>query len=82
VSNCSFCGKPVEAGTGKLYIKRDASVYNFCSSKCQRNQVELGRVNRHVGWTKAFAEHKGDRQMAARPAKGEPAKATKAKAAK
>lgn len=84
MSACSFCGKPIEAGTGKMYIKRDATVYHFCSSKCQRNQVELGRVNRHVGWTKAYAEHKGDRQAttarapkAAAPAAAKPAKAAK-----
>ncbi|MEA3203005.1 MAG: large subunit ribosomal protein L24e [Thermoplasmata archaeon] len=59
MSNCTFCGKAIEAGTGKLYIKRDATTFNFCSSKCQRNQVGLGRVNRHVRWTEAFQVHKG-----------------------
>lgn len=62
--NCSFCGSPVEAGTGKMYIKRDATVFHFCSSKCQRNQVGLGRVNRHVRWTQAAEEHKGERVQA------------------
>ena len=59
MSNCTFCGKAIEVGTGKLYIKRDATVFNFCSHKCQRNQVNLGRVNRHVKWTAAFQLHKG-----------------------
>jgi large subunit ribosomal protein L24e len=59
VTNCTFCGKAIEAGTGKLYIKRDATTFHFCSSKCQRNQVGLGRVNRHVRWTEAFQLHKG-----------------------
>jgi large subunit ribosomal protein L24e len=58
VSACSFCGSAIEAGTGKMYIKKDGSVFHFCSSKCQRNQVGLGRVNRHVPWTAAAADAK------------------------
>lgn len=74
--NCTFCGTAIEAGTGKMYIKKDGSVYHFCSSKCQRNQVQLGRVNRHVRWTAAAAAAKADSGHAA-PAE----KAPKAKAA-
>ncbi|MEA3142928.1 MAG: large subunit ribosomal protein L24e [Thermoplasmata archaeon] len=59
MTNCSFCGKAIEAGTGKLYIKRDATTYHFCTKKCQINQIGLGRVNRHVKWTEAFTLHKG-----------------------
>lgn len=77
---CSFCGSPIEAGTGKMYIRRDATVYHFCSSKCQRNQVELGRVNRHVRWTQAAEEHKSERVEAHTPGAAKPA--AKAKAAK
>lgn len=77
---CSFCGSPIEAGTGKMYIRRDATVYHFCSSKCQRNQVELGRVNRHVRWTQAAEEHKSERVQA--PGGAAKATAPKAKATK
>lgn len=62
MTSCTFCGGDVVPGTGKMYIKRDGTVWHFCKAKCQRNQVELKRVNRHVGWTQAYAEHKGDRQ--------------------
>jgi large subunit ribosomal protein L24e len=69
--NCTFCGSAIEAGTGKMYIKRDGSVFHFCSSKCQRNQVQLGRVNRHVKWTGAAAAAKAEAAHAAgAPAKG------------
>jgi large subunit ribosomal protein L24e len=61
MTSCTFCGGPIEAGTGKMYIRRDATVFHFCSSKCQRNQVDLGRVNRHVRWTQAAEEHKSER---------------------
>jgi large subunit ribosomal protein L24e len=75
MTNCSFCGTAIETGTGKMYIKRDGTVFYFDSAKCQRNQVGLGRVNRHVKWTQAAANAKA---LASHAAKGEP----KAKAAK
>lgn len=53
MSSCSFCGAAIEAGTGKMYIKKDGTVLHFDSSKCQRNSVGLGRINRYVGWTAA-----------------------------
>lgn len=49
---CTFCGEPVEPGTGKMFVKRDGSIFFFCSSKCQNN-YKLGRVPRRVEWTKA-----------------------------
>jgi large subunit ribosomal protein L24e len=60
VTNCSFCGADIPAGTGKLYIKRDATQYHFCSSKCQRNQVNLGRTPRHTAWTEAHKVAKAE----------------------
>ena len=75
MTNCSFCGSAIETGTGKMYIKRDGTVFHFDSAKCQRNQVGLGRVNRHVKWTQAAANAKA----LTHAAKGEPkAKAPKA----
>ena len=51
--DCSFCGKPIEPGTGKMYVKKDGSKYHFDSMKCQRNMLGLKRVNRNVKWTVA-----------------------------
>jgi large subunit ribosomal protein L24e len=82
VTNCTFCGNSIEAGTGKMYIRRDSTVFQFCSSKCQRNQVTLGRVNRHVRWTKAAEEHKGERVQAVKTAAARPAKVAAKAAAK
>lgn len=56
---CSFCGNDIEPGTGKLYIKKDGTKYHFCSAKCQRNMVDLKRVNRNVRWTTHFEKHPG-----------------------
>jgi len=50
---CSFCGKPIEHGTGKMVVQRDGTVSYFCSSKCEKN-VELGRVSRRIRWTNGF----------------------------
>jgi len=49
---CSFCGSGMEPGTGKMFVKRDGTIFYFCSTKCQNNQ-KLGRVPRRVSWTKA-----------------------------
>jgi len=49
---CTFCGGAMEPGTGKMFVKRDGTIFYFCSTKCQNNQ-KLGRVPRRVAWTKA-----------------------------
>ena len=49
---CSFCHKEIEEGTGKMYVKKDGSIYFFCSSKCGKNMIKLGRVSRKVKWVK------------------------------
>jgi large subunit ribosomal protein L24e len=52
---CTFCGKTIEKGTGKIYVKKDGRIFNFCSSKCEKNQLKLGRKSANVKWT----EHHG-----------------------
>jgi len=47
---CSFCGEGIEPGTGKMFVKRDGTIYYFCSSKCEKNMA-LGRIPRRVEWT-------------------------------
>jgi large subunit ribosomal protein L24e len=56
---CTFCGTDIEPGTGKMYVKKDGTKWNFCSNKCQKNLVVLKRVNRNVRWTKAFVKQPG-----------------------
>ena len=81
MTNCSFCGDAIEQGTGKMYIKRDGTVFHFCTAKCQANQVELGRINRHVRWTQAAADAKALVGHGATPAEAKGPKAAKAKPA-
>ena len=49
---CTFCGKEIVQGTGKIYIKDDGKVWNFCNKKCEMNTVKLGRKGRNTSWTK------------------------------
>lgn len=61
IRNCSFCGVEIEPGTGKMYVKKDGTVYNYCTNKCYKNQVKLKRVPRTTKWTKQFAVEKAAR---------------------
>ncbi len=49
---CSFCGTGMEPGPGKMFIRRDGTIYYFCSTKCEKN-YRLGRVPRRLAWTRA-----------------------------
>ncbi|MBO4798529.1 MAG: 50S ribosomal protein L24e [Candidatus Methanomethylophilaceae archaeon] len=62
---CSFCGAPIEPGTGKMYVRKDGSVLLFDSNKCYKNMIELKRVPRTTEWTKKAAEEKAARLRAA-----------------
>ncbi|MBA5942371.1 MAG: 50S ribosomal protein L24e [Methanophagales archaeon] len=43
---CSFCDSTLEPGSGKMFVKRDGTVFYFCSSRCERNKIKLGRKRR------------------------------------
>ncbi|PKK81789.1 MAG: 50S ribosomal protein L24e [Thermoplasmata archaeon HGW-Thermoplasmata-2] len=47
---CTFCGEDIEPGTGKMFVKDNATVLFFCSNKCQKNMLNLKRNPRRVGW--------------------------------
>jgi len=55
---CTFCGASIEPGTGKMYVKKDGTTFLFCSNKCSKNMIEMGRVPRKVTWTAAYAARK------------------------
>jgi large subunit ribosomal protein L24e len=70
---CTFCGVEIEPGTGRMYVRKDGVTYNFCSSKCFKNLVELGRVPRRVTWTRHYEREKQVRLKSA-PAEAATAK--------
>jgi len=49
---CSFCGNEIEPGTGKIFVRKDGRVLNFCKNKCQKNMIKLQRIPRRVEWSK------------------------------
>ncbi|MFP3909371.1 MAG: 50S ribosomal protein L24e [Halobacteriota archaeon] len=51
---CSFCGEEIEPGTGKIYVSKAGKVLNFCSTKCEKNMIKLGRNPRKLKWTKHY----------------------------
>ncbi len=54
MAKCSFCGNELEQGTGKLYVELDGRVQYFCSNKCEKNMLKLGRNPRKLKWTKSY----------------------------
>jgi large subunit ribosomal protein L24e len=60
---CSFCGKTIIKGTGKIYVKTDGKILNFCSRKCEKNLLKLKRKPRTTGWTEEY--HKVKKGMKA-----------------
>jgi large subunit ribosomal protein L24e len=62
---CSFCAGEVEPGTGTMYVKRDGTVFYFCSSSCRKQQLHLGRVGHRLKWTRAHAVKRAQAQSTA-----------------
>ena len=48
---CSFCSKNIDAGRGKIFVKTDGRALYFCSNKCEKNMMKLGRNPRTTAWT-------------------------------
>ncbi len=78
---CTFCGSEIEPGTGRMYVKKDGVVYNFCTSKCYKNMVILGRVPRRTTWTRYFEREKEIRMKGGPEAVEQPKRARKIKKA-
>ncbi len=51
---CDFCGNTVARGTGKIYVLKTGKIMNFCSSKCEKNMIQLKRKPAFFKWTKRF----------------------------
>jgi len=52
--SCSFCGNELVKGTGKMFVKKDGTVQYFCSNKCEKNSLKLGRNPIYLKWTLKF----------------------------
>ncbi|MCX8147189.1 MAG: 50S ribosomal protein L24e [Candidatus Woesearchaeota archaeon] len=56
--NCSFCGNIIKRGTGKMLVKTDGKILYFCSNKCEKNLLKLGKKPRETRWTKEYEKVK------------------------
>lgn len=55
---CSFCGEPIEPGTGKMFVRKDGTILYFDTNKCYKNMIELKRVARTTLWTEKAHQEK------------------------
>lgn len=53
---CSFCGYEFNPGTGIMYVNNDGTILWFCSSKCRKNHLYLGRDPRKLKWTAYYGQ--------------------------
>jgi large subunit ribosomal protein L24e len=54
MNTCTFCGKTMSPGTGKIYVKKDSKIFYFCTSKCERNMLVLKHKPRTTKWTNEY----------------------------
>jgi len=53
---CTFCGETLNPGTGKMFIKKDATILYFCSMKCEKNMIKLGRTAITTKWSSRYKQ--------------------------
>jgi len=70
--SCSFCAYELSKGSGLLFVKKDGTLYYFCSGKCRKNLLKLGREGRHHKWTHAFRSFMGKAESKPKAVQAEP----------
>ncbi|MFP3309439.1 MAG: 50S ribosomal protein L24e [Acidilobus sp.] len=53
-ATCAFCGRPVEPGTGRMYITERGEILWYCSSKCYKSAIKLRRNSRKLKWARPW----------------------------
>lgn len=54
MTKCTFCGDEAQYFQGINLIKNDGTVDFYCSSKCRKNALKLGRDKKRMKWTEAY----------------------------
>ncbi|MEK6858326.1 MAG: hypothetical protein AABX53_00235 [Nanoarchaeota archaeon] len=68
LARCVFCGKDYEDYTGTYLITNDGFMHYYCSLKCRKNHLKLGRDKRKLKWTAAFYDSREKRYAAEKKA--------------
>jgi len=58
MTKCSFCSNELSPGTGKMLVKNDGRIIYFCSNKCEKNLIKLGRNSKNFKWTQKKKQNK------------------------
>ena len=58
MTKCSFCGKEIEKGTGKIFVKKDSKLLYFHNSKCEKNMLKLKHKPRKTKWSTSYVKGK------------------------
>ncbi len=56
---CTFCGRAIKEGTGKMFVYASGKIDHYCSNKCEKNLHKLRRKPLVIKWTETYQkEHK------------------------
>ena len=58
---CSFSGKDIPKGTGRMVVRNSGRVYYFLDHKALKNFMKLGRKPQKTKWTTAARKLKAQR---------------------
>lgn len=62
MTKCVFCGEEIEKGVGTLYVFKTGKAVWFCSMKCQKNMLKLGRKPLETKWTSFYQNAKNKKE--------------------
>ena len=48
---CSFCEKNIQKGSGIAFVKKDGTIFYFCSAKC-KSYFDKGRKKSKYKWVR------------------------------
>jgi large subunit ribosomal protein L24e len=54
MTKCVFCGKEDSPYKGVHLITNDGNMNFYCSGKCRKNALKLGRDKKKLKWTEAY----------------------------
>ena len=47
---CSYCNTEIPVGSRTIYVYKSGKIIDFCSKKCEKNLIKLGRKAREQKW--------------------------------